>query len=194
VISSKAPLTGKVGDAVLSPEERRWLHDKYERLASDEGSLAGSRTSYFAAIGTVLFTGTIWVVANLLTHPLTMAVMITFLGVVGFIISVVWAVLLHRTFDAQNLWREAARTLEDAQPPISAALSAPITLRSKGSLSVDLARPYQAHALRFSPTKGVSWMDRVDPSMLTELLPQTFIVMWVLVIASVWIWYLVPGL
>lgn len=174
----------------LSPETARWLHDKYEHLASDEAGLASSRTSYFAAIGTVLFTGLIWVVANLIHLQEVFVIMVSFLAAVGILISVIWAVLLHRTFDAQELWREAARDLERLYPPVSATLMAPIALRDKGTLEIDLARPFQAHSARFSPTRGVSWMDRVNPTTLTELLPQAFIVMWVLILAVVWSWWI----
>ena len=41
----------------LTYDDRRWLHDKYERLAAEEGQLSSVRTSYYAAIGTVLITG-----------------------------------------------------------------------------------------------------------------------------------------
>ena len=52
-----AEVAGPRKSGPLSESELRWLHDKYERLASEEGQLTASRTSYFAAIGTVLVTG-----------------------------------------------------------------------------------------------------------------------------------------
>ncbi len=178
-------------DPILRPDEARWLHDKYERLAAEEGQLSGSRTSYYAAIGTVLLTGLLIAIADLLAQPLLLVVVISFLAVLGIMISLVWAVLLHRTTDAQNMWREAARWLELHHPPLVPQIPAPVTLRSGSTIPVDLARPYSSHALRFADTQGVSWMDRVNPAALTELLPQTFIALWCAVLVADWVWYLV---
>lgn len=183
--------SGVNASRALSPEELRWLHDKYERLAAEEGQLAASRTSYFAAIGTVLVTGLVVVIADLLTQRWLLVAMISFLASLGILISAVWAVLLHRTTDAQNLWREAALRLEELTPPIPSELPASVTLRSGAPLSIDLARPYQAHARRFSRVHGTSWMDRVDPAALMEILPQSFLLIWGGALVAVWAWFLI---
>ncbi len=175
----------------LTQDDRRWLHDKYERLAAEEGQLSSVRTSYYAAIGTVLITGLVVVIADLMNQPSLLAVVVTFLSVLGILISVVWAVLLHRTNDAQNLWREAALRLEQSEPPVDGTWSVPITLRSGASLNLNLLRPFEAHAERFSRARSISWMDRVNPSSLTEILPLTFFALWVAVLAIVWVWFLV---
>ena len=177
--------------ATLTDEEARWLHDKFERLSSEEVDLSGSRTSYFAAIGTVLITGAVVATVNLLGQPLLLTAMVTFLAALGALISFVWVVLLHRTNDAQALWREAALRLEALRPPIAGELRAPVTLRSGRSLEVDLLRPYTVHAGRFSPSNPISWLDRVNPARLTEILPMTFIGLWIGVLVVVWAWYLV---
>lgn len=179
-----------VPTAGLSDVEARWLHDKYERLASDEGQLASTRTSYYAGIGTVLITGLIWLVANLLSHPPVLVVMVSVLAGLGITISLVWSVLLHRTLDAQNLWRECARDLETSNPPIAQRIPAPVTLRTGEVVSLDLARPFQTHDARFTKGGQNSWMDRANPTTLTELLPQTFILMWSLALVTIWAWYL----
>ena len=88
------------------------------------------------------------------------------------------------------MWRESARWLEDNQPPITGVLPAPVTLRSGDTIPVDIARPFHSHALRFANTNGVSWMDRLDPGMLTEILPQTFLGIWCIVLILDWVWYL----
>ncbi|MGA8663601.1 MAG: hypothetical protein WB809_00810 [Thermoplasmata archaeon] len=175
----------------MDSASRRWLHDKFERLAAEEGQLSTGRTTYYAAIGTVLITGLLVVLADLLGEPSLLVVAVTFLAGLGILISLVWAVLLHRTNDAQNLWREAARLLERDHPPIEGIWNAPITLRSGETMNVDLARPYLAHNARFAPIRQVSWMDRVNPLALTEVLPLTFIVIWSSVLVIVWFWYLV---
>lgn len=175
----------------LTYDDRRWLHDKYERLAAEEGQLSSVRTSYYAAIGTVLITGLVVVMADLLNQPTLLVVVVTFLATLGILISVVWAVLLHRTNDAQNLWREAALRLEQAEPPVDGAWNVPITLRSGARLDLNLLRPFEAHAERFSRRRSISWMDRVNPSSLTEILPLTFFVIWAAVLAAVWIWFLI---
>lgn len=186
-----APALASPTGPPLTPEEARWLHDKYERLAAEEGQLSGSRTSYYAAIGTVLITGLLVAIVDLMDEAALLAVVVTFLAALGIMISLVWAVLLHRTTDAQNMWREAARWLELRQPPLPQTLPAPITLRSRETLLVDLARPYNAHSLRFADVRAISWMDRVDPATLTELLPQTFIAIWVSILLADWVWFLV---
>ncbi len=174
----------------LTHDDRRWLHDKYERLASEEGQLSSMRTSYYAAIGTVLLTGLVVVIADLMNQPTLLAALVTFLASLGILISLVWAVVLHRTIDAQNLWREAALRLEQSEPPIEGEWIAPITLRSGASLDLNLLRPFEAHAERFSRARSISRMDRVNPSTLTEILPVTFVGIWVSVLAIVWVWFL----
>lgn len=176
---------------VLSPEERRWLHDKFERLASEEAQLASGRTSYYAAIGTVLITGLIVVAADLAGNPLELAGGVTFLASLGILISIVWAVLLHRTNDALKMWRESALQLETVAPPLAGQVLIPIPLRSGERLSVDLLRPYAAHRERFSSSKRISWMDRVNPERLTEVLPMTFLGVWSGALVLIWVWYLV---
>jgi len=173
----------------LSPDDRKWLHDKYERMAAEESQLSANRTSYFAAIGTVLVTGLLVALASLFTNPFLFAAVMTFLAALGILISVNWIVLLHRTNDAQKLWREAAARLEVLDPPVEGQLMAPVTLRSGEELSVDLLRPYAVHTARFSRSTSISWMDRIDPSTLTESLPLAFLVLWVLSPVVVWGWY-----
>jgi hypothetical protein len=185
-----AEVAGPRKSGPLSESELRWLHDKYERLASEEGQLTASRTSYFAAIGTVLVTGLVVAIADLINQPWVLAAVVTFLASLGLLISSVWAVLLHRTTDAQNLWREAALRLEQTTPLLPGVLRAPITLRSGAQLTVDLTRPYEAHALRFSPTAGISWMDRINPATLMEVLPQSFLAIWVVAPVVIWAWVL----
>ena len=91
------PLPRSVTRAGSTESELRWLHDKYEPLAAEEGQLTASRTSYFAAIGTVLVTGLVVAIADLLSQPWVLAAVVTFLAALGLLISAVWAVRLHRT-------------------------------------------------------------------------------------------------
>jgi len=176
--------------SVISPDERRWLHDKYERLSAEESQLSASRTAYFATIGAVLLTGFVVLIADLLGQPSLFAIAATLLASLGILTSAVWTALLHRTNDAQKLWREAALHLEQAAPPIEGEFRAPISLRSGESISLDLFRPFQSHQERFSAQSPISWMDRLDPAALTELLPQTFLVVWSAILVVVWIWFL----
>jgi hypothetical protein len=177
--------------APVAHEDRLWLHDKYERLAAQEGQLSASRTSYYAAIGTVLITGLLLSIADLMGQPLILAVVVTFLAVLGILISFVWAVLLHRTNDAQNLWREAALKVEQGIPLLEGEFRAPITLRSGATVPLDLFRPFQTHEERFSPSNPISWMDRFDPAALTEILPLTFFGLWGGALVLVWVWFFV---
>jgi len=177
------------GGASLAPEERRWLHDKYERLAAEEGELSASRTSYFAAIGTVLVTGLVVAIADLYAHAILLVLTITYVALLGELISIIWAVLLHRTNDAQRMFREAALIIEESTPPLLGDLPGSISLRTGDKLKVNLLRPYEAHAARFSHAH--SWMDRVNPANLTEALPLVFIVLWGTVAVAAWVWYLV---
>lgn len=179
-----------IAAGALLPEDRRWLHDKFERLAAEEGQLAAGRTSYFAAIGTVLITAMVVAVADLSGNRLELTLFISFLSAIGVLITFVWAVLLHRTNDAQSLWRESNLRLEQLSPPIEGSVTIPVTLRSGSSLSVNLLRPYETHAARFSKDRAVSWMDRVNPEQLTEILPITFLAIWSTALVVVWVWYL----
>ena len=176
-----------VEGSVDDPAVRRWLHDKYERLAAEEGDLAASRTSYFAAIGTVLITGLVVALNYFLAEPRLLVVVATFLAGLGIVISFIWAVLLHRTLDAQALWRESAEQLERLLPPVDGQLHGPVTLRSGAVLEVDLLRPFTAHARRFSRDKAISWMDRLRPGGLTEVLPLCFLGIWCGVLVAVWV-------
>ncbi|MCI4363998.1 MAG: hypothetical protein L3K13_06850 [Thermoplasmata archaeon] len=184
------PTVASTGRTVPSQEELRWLHDKYERLASEEAGLTSTRTSYFAAIGTVLVTGLVIAIANLLGHPWLLVAMISFLAGLGIMISAVWVVLLGRTTDAQELWREAALRLEQKTTLFSSGIQASISLRSGRTLEVDLTRPYEAHALRFSASGGASWTDRMNPSTLMETLPLTFLAIWGATLIAAWTWLL----
>ena len=175
--------TGGLSD----PAVRRWLHDKYERLAAEEGNLAASRTSYFAAIGTVLITGLVVALNYFLSQPRILDLVATFLAGLGILISFIWAVLLHRTLDAQALWREAAERLEALAPPIEGELPSAVTLRSGERLGIDLLRPFQSHARRFSEDRAISWMDRLRPGALTEVLPLCFLGIWLGVLVAVWV-------
>jgi hypothetical protein len=172
------------------PSVRRWLHDKYERLAAEEGELAASRTSYFAAIGTVLITGFVVSLSYFVGQPRTLVLVATFLAGLGVLISFVWAVLLHRTLDAQAMWREAVEQLEQRAPPVEGELPGRVTLRSGATLEVDLLRPFSLHARRFSRDRSISWMDRMRPGALSEVLPISFLVVWSAVLVGVWV--LVP--
>lgn len=177
------------GAPPISGEQARWLHDKYERLAADESELISSRTTYYAAIGTVLLTGLLVAVSNLLSHAFLLSVTVSFLAVLGILISLVWIILLHRTVDAQNLWREAALRLEELSPPVTGSLPAPVTLRSGRTMPVDLLQPYHAHRERFAREKTVSWMDRLDPATLTAVLPWTFFGLWISILVVIWSWF-----
>jgi hypothetical protein len=183
---ARSPRGPADGAAALAPEERRWLHDKYERLAAQEAELAASRTSYYAAIGTVLITGLLIALADLMAERTILQIVVTFLAALGILISVVWAILLHRTNDAQNLWRDSARHLEEMCPPVETSLRAPVSLRSGLTLDLDLSRPYSAHAVRFSRDHRISWMDRINPSAMTEVLPLTFFAIWTAVLVASW--------
>ncbi len=176
--------------AVLSAEERKWLHDKYERLAAEESQLALGRTSYYAAVGSVLITGVVIAIADLSSQRFVLATIATYLAALGLLISFVWAVLLHRTNDAMALWREAARRLEDQTPPLDGELPGGVTLRSKEVVSVNLLRPYTVHDRRFARSREISWMDRINPSRLTEVLPIAFLALWTVVLVFAWAWYL----
>jgi hypothetical protein len=190
VAQNGTPQLAGPGRSDLPPDELRWLHDKYERLAAEEGGLTATRTSYFAAIGTVLVTGLIIAIANLLGHSWLLAAMISFLAGLGILISAVWAVLLDRTADAQELWREAALRLEQSTQLLPSGIPTTIALKSGRNLAVDLSRPYEVHALRFSRSTGAAWTDRMDPTTLMKTLPYTFVAIWGGALIAVWTWLL----
>ncbi len=173
--------------SIEEPEVRRWLHDKYERLAAEEGALATTRTQYYAAIGTVLITGLVLSLDYFRTSPQLLVLIGTFLAVLGILISFTWLILLHRTLDAQALWREAAQQLERLAPPIEGELLAPVTLGARGHLDVNLLRPFVLHARRFSSDRTTGWIDRVRPNTLSQILPIFFLVVWCSVLATLWI-------
>ncbi len=172
----------------LDPEQRRWLHDKYERLSEEESQLSASRTAYFATIGAVLLTGLVVLIADLLGTALLFAISATLLASLGILTSTVWTVLLHRTNDAQAMWREAALHLEQVAPPITVDLPSQVTLRSSATLPVDLGTPYRMHEIRFSPDSHISWLDRFNPSRMMEVMPITLLVIWGSVLVLVWGW------
>ncbi|MCI4373098.1 MAG: hypothetical protein L3K02_05590 [Thermoplasmata archaeon] len=174
----------------LDPGERRWLHDKYERLAAEEGQLSASRTAYFATIGAVLLTGIVVILADLLSQPILFAIAASLLSSLGILTSAVWTVLLHRTNDAQAMWREAALHLEQVAPPVTVSVPSQVTLRSSATLPVDLSAPYRMHVVRFSSTNHISYLDRFNPNRLMEVMPVTLLVIWNAVLVLVWGWYL----
>jgi hypothetical protein len=176
--------------ASLDPEQRRWLHDKYERLSAEESQLSASRTAYFAAIGTVLLTGLVVLIADLLGEPLLFAIAATLLASLGILTSSIWTVLLHRTNDAQAMWREAALHLEMIAPPVAISVPSQVTLRSRATVPVDLGGPYRMHAIRFAPSSQLSWLDRFNPNRLMEVMPVTLLLIWDAVLVIVWGWYL----
>jgi hypothetical protein len=124
-------------------------------------------------------------------NPLELTLFLGFLSAIGVLIPFVGVVLLHRTNDARTLWRESNLRLEQLSPPLAGSVPIPITSRTGSTLSVDHLRPYETHADRFSRTRAVSWMDRVNPERLTEILPVTFLVFWSTSPVVVWAWYLV---
>lgn len=171
----------------MDESTRRWLHDKYERLSAQESELAANRTSYFAAIGTVLITGLLVALNYFLSDPHLLVLTVSFLAALGILISFVWVVLLRRTQDAQAMWREAAQLLEGLAPPVGGSLTGTVRLRGGGGYPIDLLRPFTTHAERFRSARGVSWTDRVNPDLLTQLLPITFLTIWTIVLAGVWL-------
>ena len=184
-MTSEAP----AGHATVTPEERRWLHDKYERLAADEAQLADSRTSYFAAIASALVAALVILVINELKAPTTFVAMASLLAGFGILISLVWTVVLHRTTAAQNLWRDAALALENDAPPIRVPIPGTLALPPGRTIGVDLTRPYLAHQARFSEP-GLPWVDRVRPSELSANVPLILVILWSVVLVGAWGWYL----
>src|SRR5690348_138924 len=92
-------------DRELTAEERRWLHDKYQKFDQGEAQLADFRSSYMAAITTGLVAATVYAVVNLLPKGnLLFATTLTLLAGLGILLSTLWALVLRRTTQAQNLW------------------------------------------------------------------------------------------
>jgi hypothetical protein len=174
----------------LANDERRWLHDKYERLAAEEATLADSRTSYFAAIASALVAAFVVLVVNELAHPMLMVAMATLVASFGIVISIVWTLVLHRTGDAQHVWREAAMLLESSAPPITTSLPATIETRHGDTIQVDLTQPYHVHSIRFSNSNRIAWIDRLDPSNVSANVPLFLVGLWVLVLVGTWTWFL----
>lgn len=175
---------------VLSPEEARWLHDKYERLAAEETHLVDSRTSYFAAITAALVAGFVLLVINVLRIPPVFVAAASFLATLGALVSAVWAIVLHRTSAAQRLWRTAARELETGLLFPGRALPATLQVHPGLRIRVDLTRPYAVHAERFSSQHRLRWIDRVEPSALSSDLPVLLVGTWLCVLVGVWLWFL----
>lgn len=173
----------------LDLESRRWLHDKYERLVAEENTLAANRTSYFAAIGAVLLTALVVGLNDFQNNPHFLVLVVSFLGGLGLLVSIVWSILLHRTTDAQRLWRESAMHLERIAPPLEGKLPVKISLRTGAKLDIDLLQPYTSHNRRFSKDPSISWMDRLTPESLMEVLPVSFIVIWGCVLVATWVHY-----
>lgn len=169
------------------------MHDKYERLAGDEGVLLATRTSYFATICAVLITGLVFALVNLQNETLLLTISLTFLGAIGLVLSVVWEILVRRTTGAQQLWREAALQLEELTPPVEGSLAGAVNVRSGGHLTVDLLAPYHAHRARFDRSSGASWMERINPATVSEVLPVTFIGIWTVALVTAWAWVLLYG-
>jgi len=172
-----------------SDEERRWLHDKYERLASDEASLSDARTSYFAAIASGLVAAFVVLVVNELTRPLLLLVMTVLLATFGMLLAAIWTIVLRRTVAAQTLWREAAILLERDAAPVVPTVPATVTLRPGETIQIDLARPYLAHETRFTSAPGLTWTDRVRPSELSANVPGFLIGLWVSVLIGTTVWF-----
>jgi hypothetical protein len=183
-------VTVDLAPPVPTLEERRWLHDKYERLAAEEGQLSGTRTAYFATIGAVLLTGLVVLIADLLNTALLFTVAATLLAALGILVSSVWTVLLHRTNDAQAMWREAALRLEELAPPVLTSLPTQITLRSRATVPADLQAPYHMHKIRFDAGSQISVLDRINPNRMMEIMPISLLCIWGSVLLVVWSWYL----
>jgi hypothetical protein len=166
------------------------LHDKYERLVAEENTLSANRTSYFSAIGSVLLTALVVALDYFQNTQQELVLVVSFLGGLGILVSFVWVILIQRTTDAQVLWREAAMDLEEVAPPVEGKVLFPVRLRSGDKLELDLLRPFTSHSLRFSKEKSVSWVDRLTPETLTEILPGAFVVIWSCVLVAVWAHYL----
>jgi hypothetical protein len=175
----------------LTPEERRWLHDKYSQLASEESQLAGIRSSYSITIGAVLITGLAIAVAGLNAHPQFLLLIVTFLSAFGLFQSIAWALLLHHTLEAQALWRNAVYQLEQSAPPIRAAVPGHTRVRGGAQIKVDLAQPFTLHHRHFAPRPGLPPFTRARPSVVMESMPNALIIIWLVALISVWGWYLV---
>ncbi len=180
------------GDDPLTLAERRWLHDKYEKLAEHEAQLADYRSSYFAVLNTALIAGLVLIVINLLRNPPLFLAGASMLGLFGAGMSGIWALVLHRTIAAQNLWRDAALALETDFPPLESPLVTQVPGGQPGtSISIDLTRPYHAHRLRFSREHGATFFDAIQPGHVWSGIPLVFCVGWLTVMVAVWAWYVI---
>ena len=165
------------------------MHDKYQRFDQSEGQLADYRSSYTAAVTTALVAAMVYAVVNLLPKSaLLFATTVSLLAAFGVLISLVWAVVLRRTTQAQQLWRDAAFRLEEDVPPVEGTISATLSASPTRSISVDLARPYHVHLERFAGV-GTSRLDRIRPADLTSQVPVLLVVVWSIVVAGAWVWY-----
>ena len=190
-MSSGAPVPSP---PTLTLEERRWLHDKYQRLSDGEAQLADYRTSYFAAIVAGLIAALVLLTINDLSVRTVYAVSTSMIALLGLLISIMWAAVLRRTTAAQELWREAALQLEEIAPPFDTEVRSFISLPGgRPPLRVDLGRPYHAHALRFESRDGIPWFDRIRPSRLWAGIPILLMVAWGAVLVIVWVRYILTG-
>lgn len=182
------------GAGPLTGEERRWLHDKYQRLAEHEAQLADYRTSYFAAIEAALVAAQVLLVINLLRAPPVFATVSTLLALFGLLVCGVWALVLHRTTAAMLLWREGATRLEAIAPPVPGPIDVTVEIgHRRAPLSIDLTRPFQAHQHRFGGDRSIPWADSIRPTELWGDIPLILAGAWGVVIAVVWFWFLAFG-
>lgn len=185
------PPPGPPSPSLLSQEDRRWLHETYRQFDLAEGQLADYRSSYTAAITTAIVAAMVYAVVNLLPKgQLLFAVTVSLLSAFGLLISSVWALVLRRTTEAQNLWRQAAFELEECAPPVPGPLFRPIPVRPGVEIPIDLTQPYHAHARRFQGPASIPRLDRVRPAELAGWVPVILLIVWAVVLAGVWTWYL----
>jgi hypothetical protein len=173
-----------------SAEERRWLHDKYQRLSEHEAQLADYRSSYFAVLNTALVAGLALLLVNLYRSPPLFVAGATLLAGFGLVVTMIWSLLLRRTTAALELWREAVLELERVAPPILVHIPTQLTLESTArTFAVDLARPYDTHRRRFQPENAVSRADMIRPSELWSDVPVILAGVWATVLFGVWAWF-----
>lgn len=168
-----------MGPEAPTYDERRWLHDKLERLAIHEDRLMSYRSSFFAAVTSALAAGQFVAVAylHLLPHLFwSLSAALAFFGAVS---AVPWAMLLHRTATARRLWRAAARELERRYPPLSVAIPFELELvEGAPRVVVDAARPFEAHRRAFHDPGRISWFDRIGPTEVSPYLPMALGLVW----------------
>ena len=189
--ASDPDAAGPPPERPLTIEERRWLHDKYQELDHSEAELASYRSSFIAVVTTALVAALVYAVANVLPRgDLVFAITVTGLALLGGALATLWVVILWRTTAAQLLFREAAERLEALAPPIEPHLPTTIELRPGRSVAADLTRPYEMHRRRFVASKGIPWIDRINPSGLSNAIPIGLLVAWAVTTVGVWAWYL----